>query len=209
MLLLLAEHPDTVHVTGEMLGLPNEAGGLESYAFPRLGMEEAVNRLEALEGKFFVEKTPSHSFHIEDILKSRLDSRVIFMARSPLEVATSAIHAKFVRDDKVSRAVWYYNETAKSALKVKDSRMMIVRSESLFGNPKSVLSRLLKFCGLRQSEELIESITEKHGEGKQAPFGIYRVGEYTVKGTLVGEQEERVRRSCWDSYEQLLARAAI
>lgn len=98
----------------------------------------------------WIEKTPLHVYHIEDILRSRPKAKVLLIIRDGRDVAISLKHRsgdfesgvrRWVNDNKAAEKWWDH------------SQVFVVRYESLVENFRETTASIMSFLGEEFSEQ--------------------------------------------------------
>ncbi len=129
--------------------------------------------------QLFIEKTPDHLIHIDNIKRLIPSAKFIFVQRNPLDVIESLLAAsqtwgKDWAPNNVFKAIRLYRNYQRvglKQLKALDPNSLFTTSyESMKNNIDSVLNDAFEFIGLDCNKELIselkskETTLKKHGE---------------------------------------------
>jgi len=134
--------------------------------------------------KVFVEKTPSHVFYTDHILKDFPGSKMIFLVRNPKDVCVSMESfnkwwCPKTRKEQVNKWLEYNNEVLKMHKKY-PTKTMIIKYEDVLNDPETYIREMFTFTGLKYNTEIINNISEKtnfknidnKGKGKHLNKGI-------------------------------------
>lgn len=146
--------------------------------------------------KTLIEKTPSHTLHIERILHLFPDAKVLHIIRDPRSVIASMLRSEFFNfADSPEDAIRQYRHYAETMMPyLKDSRVFTVRYEELKNNPHMVLTKIFNFIDLRISDNcLCQIIKENENVSKVSMKGVFRRGKVDgYKKDLSVEQIKKI-----------------
>ncbi len=147
--------------------------------------------------EFFVEKTPDHINHIEQILTLVPSAKIIYMQRNPADIIESLLAAG--RDwgkhwaprniVSAARLVNQYRTNAEQTLaKVDDNQLLTVHYENFIQNPEVSLRQVLGFLKLTASKTDIQHMLSNKAV-------INRYGEFAKQSGKVVAEPKGFRRS--------------
>lgn len=210
----------------ENIGIPPETGFMRGYGAlrftpfkwsggdwtARLGWSE--EELDALARDFYDrlfmryaerhgkrrwgEKTPLHTWHVDDMARVFPDAQFIGVVRHPYgTIASNMTRFK----SRLARATWQWAQPAKELVRQADrlpERFVIVRYEELVRRPEPVLRELLEWLGEPWSPAVLEHHAVQSGRGGPArvegrsraddPIDETRVAKWTT--ALLEEHRE-------------------
>ncbi len=177
LLTILENHPDTLALTPQLLGIKVENITKETGLFVRnLSDEEILKKINNVSnGKLLIEKTPSHIFELNRIKKLFPQSKIILIERNPIDIIYSMIQENpFWRDSPrtIDDAVNLYKDYI-SAINSFDSLDYILKYEDLWENTIDEINKLFKYLNLSTSN--VDKIIEKTKHGKALPSKLQTV----------------------------------
>ena len=140
---------------------------------------------EAGKGRW-IEKTPSHIFRIDDILKVQPDARIVEVVRDPRDVLASKKTRRLTVDtgryskhtvrrkrfEKAYDALWdtlTWKSAVRAGLRAHQrypDRVMTVRYEDLVTEPQLWLSKICDFCELEYRHEMLTLGPRNRADGQ-------------------------------------------
>lgn len=142
---------------------------------------------EYIDGKLFVEKTPSHALVINSIKIILPKAKYVHIIRDPRDVVSSMISASkswgrnWAPKNIIQAAIMWRRHTisaAESLRNLPEEMKMSFRYEELKKDTLSVVDKLYAFCGVEMSNQELEDIVESANS-----FTIKKYGEF---GKLMG-----------------------
>ncbi len=166
--------------------------GLSQLVYHTLSQTDEFNN-----NTIFIEKTPDHLVHVDQIARLIPSSRFIYLQRNKYDVIESLLAAgnswgqAWAPSNVVSaiRLVNSYQRRGLSALRhCPNGRVLRMSYERLRSNPRQELTRALQFIGAETNPEQVEALIHSHTPLK-------RYGEFAKRnGGLVKEPPEFRRK---------------
>ena len=147
--------------TGRLGWSEEEVDALARDFYDRLFMRYAEQHGKRRWG----EKTPLHTWHVDDMARVFPDAQFIGVVRHPFgTIASNMTRFK----SKLARATWQWAQPAKELVRQADrlpGRFVIVRYEELVRQPEPVLRELLEWLGEPWSPAVLEHHAVQGGRG--------------------------------------------
>lgn len=190
LLEIFIHHPDIFHLNCENLNIPklksvwDNAESKETGIFNRYEFNDAVNIIDLAivkNSKKGVEKTPSHVFYLEKIIK-QWKTVPIVIYRNPFDNVLSIIKAgqswaKHCLPTSIKLACKMWNQYVNATLKY-NKKTMNIYYDDLKISSFEIVQNLFKLQGLRSDYSLVKDILNKTANGKSIMNmkGVYRKG---------------------------------
>lgn len=102
------------------------------------------------------EKTPSHYLHVETLLEWYPQARVIWVLRDPRAVVASLLKVNWASSyTHLNAYLWRNNTNLLKEKWIKDSRIKVVKYESLIINPEKALEEICNFIGEKYHSSML------------------------------------------------------
>lgn len=149
------------------------------------------------------EKTPWHTFFVEQIDRVASDARFVAITRdAPATVASTLGREGFRRVDSLTRCIARWIFMNRELLRVRealpDDRLQLVRFEDLVREPEAVLGEVCAFLDVALEPPMLQPTSQDSSLREEDSGGGFDTGAlHRWRETLTGDQVRRIRSHTW------------
>jgi len=208
----LVPYPDLLRAISAAEAVAGASGEEKTAHVARAILDGYFTRHGGAPRRLLVEKTPSHLFHGEFILRHLPEAKLIEVLRDGRDVCVSMDSYKRWMPQDRRFQVWLWARYVEAGRRLEAEpafagRLLQVRYEALSEDPAREIRRMLEFADLDAAPERVAEIAErtrlgkveKAGEGRHYRKGV--VGDW--RGRLTAEDLEVFRQGAGPALESL------
>lgn len=132
--------------------------------FFRLLMDRFAEKKDA---EIWLEKTPAHSFHFDEIVRYYNDAKILVIKRNPVDQIKSGIkldqkhahHYKFMRKNTdILRKLFKYHSSYKHIghlMSMNPNKVKLIEYEELLKSTRSIITMVCDFLGIEFEEDML------------------------------------------------------